>query len=69
MGKMDDNDGNKRNERREKGAKQEHRCGAKGTVESLNMKIDLKNGSVWILCRRYRVFYCRKDSPLGSETD
>ena len=38
MGGMDDNIGNKRNERGEKGAKQEHTSEGKGTVESLNMK-------------------------------
>jgi hypothetical protein len=37
-GGNDDNIGNKRNGRREKGAKQEHTSGAKGTVEPLNMK-------------------------------
>jgi hypothetical protein len=37
-GGMDDNIGNKRKERREKGAKQEHGSEAKGTVESLNME-------------------------------
>jgi len=51
---MDDNKGNKRKERWEKGAKQEHTSGAKGTVEYLiNYGKNLKRkGSVWNLRRR-----------------
>jgi hypothetical protein len=47
-GWMDDNIGNKRNEIREKGAKQEYTSGAKSTVESINMrKIKKERGSLF----------------------
>ena len=60
---------NETKKKREKGAKQEHTSGAKGTVGSLNMGGKKREGSVWNLCRRYCVYHCRTDSPLGSGTN
>jgi len=53
---MDDNKGNKRKERREKSAKQEHRSEGKGTVESLNTE-KIKKEEVSEICAEDIVYF------------